>query len=384
MIHEESDSISAAGPLARYRAGVSAGCIKADPEQERVARRLDRLHFELSGYRPSSAPPPWRSLFKLDKRKSPPRGLYIHGSVGRGKSMLMDLFFAAAPVARKRRVHFHAFMAEVHARLHELRQAHKNGVSDPLVHVAAEIAEQAWLLCFDEFVVNDIADAMILGRLFEILLASGVVVVATSNFLPRELYKNGLQRERFEPFIAMLERSLDVLGLDGPTDYRLMRLAGRPVYFSPLGAEATAGLDQAWRDLTDDSAGRVLPIAVLGRTLVVPRFAHGVARFGFADLCEKPLGASDYLALTARAHTVIIDDVPILTPERHNEARRFITLIDTLYEAKTKLLMTMAAAPPLLYPEGTGSFEFTRTVSRLMEMQSADYLAVPTMAEAAE
>jgi cell division protein ZapE len=384
MIHEESDSISAAGPLARYRAGVAAGRIKPDPAQEAVARRLDRLHFELSGYRPSSVQASWRSLFKLDKHRPVPRGLYIYGSVGRGKSMVMDLFFAAASVAKKRRVHFHAFMGEVHARLHVLRQTHKNSVSDPLVHVAAEIAEQAWLLCFDEFVVNDIADAMILGRLFEILLNSGVVVVATSNFVPADLYKNGLQRERFEPFIAMIEQRLDVVSLDGPTDYRLMRLAGRPVYFSPLGPQATAELDRAWHDLTDDAEGRPLDIPVLGRTLAVPRFAHGVARFTFADLCVKPLGAPDYLALAARVHTVMIDDVGTLTAAKHNEARRFITLIDTLYEAKTKLLMTMAAPPAKLYPEGTGAFEFTRTVSRLMEMQSADYLAVSAVAEAAE
>src|SRR3954464_796063 len=280
MFDEDSESISAAGPLARYRAAVAAGRVQGDAGQEHVAQRLEQLHHELSGHRASAPATAWRGFFKTDKRKPPPRGLYIHGGVGRGKSMLMDLFFAAAPVAVKRRVHFHAFMGEVHRRLHELRQASKNGIADPLARVASEIAARAWLLCFDEFVVNDIADAMMLGRLFECLFAGGGGVGAPSNFVPSELYKNGLQRERFEPFIALLEKRLDLIGLDGPNDYRLRRLTGRPVYFSPLGPDATAALDRAWADLTDDAAGAAIAIPVLGRTLAVPRFAHGVARFG--------------------------------------------------------------------------------------------------------
>jgi cell division protein ZapE len=244
--------------------------------------------------------------------------------------------------------------------------------------VAREIAEQTWLLCFDEFVVNNIADAMILGRLFQTLIELGVVIVSTSNFAPDDLYKDGLQRDRFEPFIALIKREVEVIGLDGTVDYRLARLAGKPVYHAPLGPAADAALAEAWRDLTDDAECALAIVAVLGRKIEVPCAAKGVARFTFEALCARPLGASDYLALAARFHTLIIDAVPELGQALHNEARRFITLIDTLYESKTKLVMAAAAPPERLYPEGTGAFEFKRTVSRLMEMQSADYLAVPT------
>jgi cell division protein ZapE len=375
---EDSDSVSVAGPLRRYRALVAQGRVRPDPAQAQVAERLDALHIKLGGYQPNTQPPSWRSLLKRDRRHEPPRGLYIHGSVGRGKSMLMDLFFAGAPVARKRRVHFHAFMAEVHQRLHAQRQATKGQQADPLAHVAAEIGDQAWLLCFDEFVVNNIADAMILGRLFQTLIELGVVIVATSNFAPDELYKNGLQRDRFEPFIALIKREVDVISLDGTVDYRMARLAGRPVYHAPLGPATDAAVAQAWADLTDDAECAAEALAVLGRMVQVPCAAKGVARFSFDELCARPLGASDYLALAARYHTLIIEQVPELGTALHNEARRFITLIDTLYESKTKLILGAAAAPERLYPDGTGAFEFRRTVSRLMEMQSADYLAVPT------
>jgi cell division protein ZapE len=375
---DDLDSVSVAGPLSRYHALVHRGGIRLDRAQAAVAERLDQLHSQLGGYQPSTQPPSWRSLLKRERRREPPRGVYIHGSVGRGKSMLMDLFFAGAPVARKRRVHFHAFMAEVHQRLHVQRQETKGQQSDPLVHVAREIAEQTWLLCFDEFVVNNIADAMILGRLFQTLIELGVVVVSTSNFAPDELYKDGLQRDRFEPFIDLIKRELDVINLDGTVDYRLARLAGRPVYYAPLGPTAEQALAQAWSDLTDDAECAADAIVVLGRTLEVPCAAKGVARFSFEALCARPLGASDYLALAARYHTLILDQVPTLGPALHNEARRFITLIDALYESKTKLVMAAAAAADQLYPDGTGAFEFRRTVSRLMEMQSADYLAVPT------
>ena len=375
---DDLDSVSVAGPLSRYHALVRRGSIRSDPAQAAVAERLDALHIRLGGYQPSTQPPSWRSLLKRDRRREPPRGVYIHGGVGRGKSMLMDLFFAGAPVERKRRVHFHAFMAEVHQRLHVHREATKGQQADPLVHVAREIAEQTWLLCFDEFVDNNIVDAMILGRLIQTLIELGVVIVSTSNFAPDERYQDWLQRDRFEPFIALIARELDVVSLDGTIDYRLARLAGRPVYHAPLGPAAEQALARAWSDLTDDADCAVEAVAVLGRTLEVPCAAKGVARFSFEALCARPLGASDYLALAARYHTLIIDRVPKLGPALHNEARRFITLIDALYESKTKLVMAAAAAAEQLYPDGTGAFEFRRTVSRLMEMQSADYLAVPT------
>ena len=380
---DEQESVSVAGPLRRYRALIDQGKVRPDAAQARVAEQLDTLHHRLGGYQPATQGPSWRSLLKLERRREPPRGLYIHGSVGRGKSMLMDLFFGGAPVERKRRVHFHAFMAEVHQRLHAQREATKGKQADPLIHVAREIADQAWLLCFDEFVVNNIADAMILGRLFQTLIEFGVVIVSTSNFAPDALYKDGLQRDRFEPFIALIKREVDVVSLDGTIDYRMARLLGKPVYHAPLGSAANAALDRAWRDLTDDAECKADVVEVLGRKLPVPCAAKGVARFSFEELCARPLGPSDYLALAARFHTLIVAGVPELGPKRHNEARRFITLIDALYEAKTKLIMAAAAAPEHLYEEGTGAFEFQRTVSRLMEMQSADYLAGPTM-QAAE
>jgi cell division protein ZapE len=355
---------------------VAGGELKPDPAQAGIAARLDQLHRALGGYRPMSETQGWRSLLKRTPKVEPPRGLYIHGGVGRGKSMLMDLFFAGAPVEKKRRVHFHAFMAEIHRRLHTLRQATKGSQTDPLPLVAGEVAAETWLLCFDEFVVYDIADAMILGRLFPTLFAKGVVVVATSNFAPRDLYKDGLQRDRFEPFIKMIGETLEVLPLDGPTDYRLARLAGRPVYHWPLDRRAHEALARDWADLTDGAEGVAEEIRVMGRKVPVPRAAHGVARFDFEDLCARPLGASDYLAIAARYHTVILDGVPTLSAANHNEARRFITLIDALYEAKTKMILAAAAPAERLYPEGRGAFEFTRTVSRLMEMQSADYWAL--------
>ncbi|GFZ95772.1 cell division protein ZapE [Elstera cyanobacteriorum] len=382
-IDDDPDSLSTASPLARYRAAVRAGTVQEDPLQIDALKRLELLQTELAGYVPAGAEPPrWLGWLKRDRRPVRPKGLYIHGSVGRGKSMVMDLFFAAAPVQKKRRVHFHAFMAEIHARLHILRREHKDGLADPLAKVADEVAAQTWLLCFDEFVVNDIADAMILGRLFQALFDRGLVMVATSNFPPGMLYKDGLHRDRFEPFIALLEQTVETLTLDGPRDYRRLRRLGEPVYFAPLGPDTSRALDAAFLDLTDEKRGQPDSISVHGRTVPVPQAARGVARFNFDDLCAKPLGASDYLALAQKYHTVILDHVPLLSPANHNEARRFITLIDALYEAKTKLIMGAEALPDALYPDGRGAFEFQRTASRLMEMQSEDYRLLPATAAA--
>lgn len=375
----DGDSVSVAGPLARYRAAVADGRVTFDPLQQAVVERLESLHFALAGYRPLTEPPSrWTSWFMKEKRVPMPRGLYLHGRFGRGKSMLMDLFFAGAPIQPRRRVHFHAFMAEIHDRLHVFRQKTKGTVADPLPQVAAEVAERAWLLCFDEFVVNDIADAMILGRLFQALMDAGVVVVATSNFAPDDLYLDGLQRERFLPFIKVLRDQLDVLTLDGPTDYRRARLAGRQVYFHPDTHDSRAAMNDLWHELIGDQTPQPAELLVRGRRLHIPQAVEGYARFRFVDLCDRPLGASDYLAIAAKYPTILVDGVPELGPQNHNEARRFITMIDAFYEAKTKLVLTAAAPPDTLYPHGKGAFEFQRTASRLMEMQAADYLDRPT------
>ena len=363
------------GPLAAYRALCRAETITGDPAQELAAEKLQSLHHALAGYEPSAGG--WAERFGLARRAAPPLGLYICGPVGRGKSMLMDMFFERAPVEKKRRAHFHAFMLDIHARLHAIRQDAKGKPreADLIAPLARGIAEETWLLCFDEFQVTNIADAMILGRLFEALFAAGLVVVATSNDAPDELYAGGLQRDRFEPFIALIKEKLDLLVLDGGTDYRLERIAGRPVYHAPLGADATAALDRAFRDLTDMDEGPAAALEVQGRSVPVPQAARGVARFAFADLCEQPLGAADYIAIAHHFHTVLLDGVPRLGPERRNEARRFSTLIDALYEARTRLICSAAAAPDKLYPQGAHAREFKRTASRLAEMQSADYLA---------
>lgn len=366
------------GPLAHYRARRDSGAIKPDPVQEQAAQRLDDLHRALTHYRPAHYRPAgdqgWRGWFGLGRaRRAPPRGLYIFGDVGRGKSMLMDLFFSTAPVARKRRVHFHAFMLEVHSRIHEWRQARPIG-DDPVPPLAKAIAGETTLLCFDEFQVEDVATAMILRRLFTALLDAGVVVVSTSNVAPRDLYKDGLQRESFLPFIDLLYQRLDVFEMDGGTDYRLARLKGLDVYHTPLGAAAEAALDEAFRRLTDDSAGQPLTLDVQGRRLVVPRASHGVARFTFAELCERPLGAADYIALATQFHTLILAGIPVLSPARRDEAKRFLILIDALYEHSTKLVCSAEAPPDRLYPAGDGAKAFLRTASRLMEMQAEDYL----------
>lgn len=359
--------------IALYDRLVAAGELRPDPDQADAAARLAALAeaFEHPA-RPGL-------LDRLRGQRPPaPRGVYLWGGVGRGKSMLMDLFFANVAYPAKRRVHFHEFMMEVHDRL---RVERAREVGDPIAPVAAAIAGEARLLCFDEMVVNNSADAMILSRLFTAMIDGGVTVVATSNRPPGELYKDGLNREHFLPFIALLEARLDILPLNGPTDYRLERLGGFPTWYVPNGPAATDALSRAFFRLTDYSPEdrAHVPsedIAVPGgRTLHVPKALKGVAVFSFKRLCAEARGAADYLAVARRYHAVIIVGIPVLGPERRNEAARFVTLIDELYEHKVKLLAAADAEPEGLYPAGDGSFEFARTVSRLMEMRSRDYLA---------
>jgi cell division protein ZapE len=350
--------------MTRYRRALADGALRPDRAQQDVAEKLHHLARLLTKYRPNG--------FSLFKKQQAPRGLYIWGDVGRGKSMLMDLFFEDAKITPKRRVHFNAFMTDVHTRLHAERA--KADVTDPIPVVARALADQAHLLCFDEFQVTDVADAMILGRLFEHLLAAGTVIVATSNVAPARLYEGGLNRQLFLPFIALIEMRLEVLELDGPTDYRLHRLSGYPVYLAPLSPKADAAMDMAWRRLTDCEAGKPTRLTVFGRSLVVPQAARGVARFSFADLCEKPLAAADYLEIAREFHTVLIDHIPMLDPAQRDTARRFILLIDTLYDQGVKLICSAAALPDQLYPAGDGAETFRRTASRLAEMQSDDYL----------
>ncbi|MEX2519875.1 MAG: cell division protein ZapE, partial [Paracoccaceae bacterium] len=305
------------------------------------------------------------------KKDADLNGLYIYGGVGRGKSMLMDLFFDAAPVASKRRVHFHAFMQEAHRAIHKARQA---GDDDPIKTVAKGIARDAVLLCFDEMQITDITDAMIVGRLFEKLFKRGTVIVTTSNRPPDDLYKDGLNRQIFLPFIAMLKDKLDLHLLESPTDYRQSRMRGREVYHAPLGADADSAMNATWDDLTGGHGGEPLSLEVTGRKVTIPRFHSGVGRASFADLCAKPLGAGDYLAIAAAVRTLMLDHVPRLGVANANEAKRFVTLIDALYEANTRLICSAAAEPEALYPEGKGAFEFERTASRLAEMRSAEWM----------
>lgn len=367
----------------RYQSQVKSGAIEADPAQARAVEALTALETRLKGYKP---PRPKKGLlgklFGGDKSAAPPRGLYIHGKVGRGKTMLMDMFFEASGVAHKRRAHFHEFMADVHERIYEYRQQVARGDipdGDVMALTAQSIVEEAWLLCFDEFHVTDIADAMILGRLFAKLFELGVVVVATSNVEPENLYKDGLNRALFLPFIAHFTEHMEVLQLDARTDFRMEKLAGLKTWLVPADKAAEAALDQAFARLTGNAPATPRDIAIKGRVLHVPRQAAGVARFDFRDLCDKPLAASDYLRLAHDYHTLMIDRVPVLDYDQRNIAKRFITLIDTLYDNSVKLMASAAADPLSLYraSEGVETFEFQRTASRLTEMGSESYLAQP-------
>lgn len=350
-------------------ARVKLGEMEGDPAQLDAARRLDNLEAELSAWRTSRR---WSIASLFSSRKSPPpRGLYIWGKVGRGKTTLMDLFYETSTFPSRRRLHFHEFMAETHDRIGAARKAVEG---DPIPHVAAEIAATAGLLCFDELHVTDIADAMILGRLFKGLFDRGVVVVATSNVPPSALYKNGLNRQLFLPSIALIEANMDRIELVSAKDFRLDKLEGQQLYFTPLDARSRMALNEAFKRLTGVAHGKPTDVDVKGRTLHVPEAANGVARFTFDELCDRPLGPLDYLHLAHRFHTLILDGIPRLVPERRAAARRFINLIDTLYDARVGLIASADAEPDDLHPKGDESFLFERTASRLTEMRSAAYL----------
>jgi len=366
-----------------YAALIAAGKIEADPGQAMLAGQLMALELRLDQHRLARKSSSLGWLFgKRREAGAPLKGLYVYGEVGRGKTMLMDLFFETNAVKRKRRVHFHEFMTDVHERIHAYRQNIKNGAlpeQDPIQRAAAAIAEDTWLLCFDEFHVTDIADAMILGRLFTRLFELNVVVVATSNLAPDELYKDGLNRSLFLPFIALLERQCEIVRLEARVDFRLEKLTGMPAWYVPADAKADAALDEAWRRLAAGQVGAPQELVVKGHTVRVPKAAMGVARFSFDDLCRQPLAAGDYLKIAHEFHTIILDRIPVMDYAQRNETKRFIILIDTLYDHAVKLLASAQAQPDALYRgvDGYEAQEFKRTASRLIEMRSQSYLGLP-------
>ncbi|MEM1044834.1 MAG: cell division protein ZapE [Pseudomonadota bacterium] len=365
---------------ARYGSLIRSGEFSEDAAQMALVSKLDALRKRLDDNRLAQKRSALGWLFgKREERAPPVRGLYIWGGVGRGKTRLMDIFFDLSPIKRKRRAHFHEFMADVHQRVHDHRQALKNGTArgdDPIPPIADAIARQTRLLCFDEFSVTDIADAMILGRLFTRLFDVGTVMVATSNVVPDRLYHDGINRGHFLPFIELLKTRCEVFELTSETDYRLEKMQGARRYVSPLGHEADAALDALWWNLTGKVTGSNAALAMKGREIKVPQAVDGFARFGFADLCEVPLGPADYLKIAETYHTVFIDGVPVMKAEKRNEAKRFISLVDTFYDNRIRLIVSAAADPQDLYgaDHGHEAFEFDRTASRLIEMRSEDYL----------
>ncbi|MBS7809447.1 cell division protein ZapE [Roseococcus pinisoli] len=376
------------GPLAAYRARVSEGALRADPAQAHAAEILQTLWRNLRGYDPKPAAPEAKGFFgklfgggkrgsgDLAAPEGTPEGLYLVGAVGRGKSMLMDLFFDTAEVPRKRRIHFHAFMQEAHARIHAWRRANP-GADDPIPPLADQIAAEASLICFDEFQVHDITDAMILGRLFEALFARGVVMVATSNTAPQDLFKGKPGRDAFLPFIALIQSRVEVFYLESAQDYRRERIRGLPTWHHPVNGRSERALDAAFLELTGTPQGEPASLQVLGRAVPVGEAARGVVRTSFDELCGRALGPADYLALATHFHTLVLDAIPRLGPENFDRARRFITLIDALYEHRCKLVASAEAGPDLLYEQGENAAMFERTASRLMEMQSQEYLGLP-------
>jgi len=366
---------SAEGPLAAYRRRCAEGRLESDPAQLLAAEKLQSLHNALARNRGLSAGrTSWRERLGLSHQAAVSQGLYIFGGVGRGKSMLMDLFFASAPVLKKRRTHFLPFMLEIHEALHLWR---KSANGDPIPAIAATIASQSGLLCFDEFQVTNIADAMLLGRLFGALFEEGVVVVATSNNAPDDLYKGGLQRERFLPFIALIKDRLDILELDGEIDYRRQRIRDLALYHTPLGEAATRSLAEAFARLTDGATPEPAQLAVQGREVALARAAKGVAWLDFDDLCRRPLGSADYLAMATHFHTALLDGLPVMTRDDYDAARRFMTFVDALYEHRVHLIVAAEDVPDRLFTAGIGAEDFRRASSRLLEMQTQDYLRQP-------
>lgn len=373
------------GPEASYQARLASGDLTEDPAQAAAIARLQALWQALRGYDPApldAAPKPAGLLGRLfgrasaPARQDAPRGLYLVGEVGRGKSMLMDLFFETAEVPRKQRLHFHAFMQQAHRLIHGWKQVHGDS-ADPIPPLADSIAADAALLCFDEFQVHDIADAMILGRLFEALFARGTVIVATSNTAPDNLFKGQPGRDAFLPFIALINRHVEVWPLVAARDYRRERIRSLPTWHVPADGRAEAALDAAFAALTGQERGAPIELPLLGRVIEVPEAARGVARFDFNALCGKPLGPADYLAIAQAFHSLVVDDIPRLGPENFDKARRFITCVDTLYDHRCKLVASAASSPDQLYERGTNAAMFERTASRLAEMQSQEYLALP-------